>query len=100
MDKAVDASNLTTGVKASEADPLSSLSSEILKGRIASYLSAISKAFDEVRLSSLPSRVSLLDTYGRPLVDKYGRFQEFLSEQAKLENVRVLVARTGLYEGE
>ena len=73
MDKAEYANNLTTGVKASEADPLSSLSSEILKGRIASYLSAISKAFDEVRLSALPSKISLLDAYGKPLVDRYGR---------------------------
>ena len=100
MDKAEYASNLTADVNASEGDSLSAHSSETLKGKIASYLSAISKAFDEVRLSALPSKISLLDAYGKPLVDRYGRLQEFLSEQAKLENVRVLVARKGLYEGE
>ncbi len=100
MDKAEYASNMNANHGASEEDSLSSLPSEKLKGKIASYLSAISKVFDEVRLSSLPSRISLLDAYGKPLVDRYGRLQEFLSEQAKRENVRVLVARKNLYEGE
>ncbi len=64
------------------------------KAEYANYLSAISRAFDEVPLASLPSGVLIMAK------DERGQLHRLSPEQAKRENVRVLVARKNLYEGE
>jgi len=64
------------------------------KAEYANDLSAIGKAFDEVPLSSLPSGVLIMAK------DEQGRIRGFSPEEARRENVRMLVARTGLYDGE